>query len=40
MGSDDEATKAIEMYNGKDFNGRDIVVNEARPREDAPPQES
>lgn len=29
--SDDEAKKAIEMFNGKDFKGRDIIVNEARP---------
>jgi len=34
MGSDDEAKKAIEMLNGKDFTGRNIVVNEARPREE------
>ena len=24
---------AIEMFNGKDFNGRALTVNEARPRE-------
>lgn len=33
MGSDDEAKKAIETLNGKDFQGRKLVVNEARPRE-------
>ncbi|MGB6881936.1 MAG: RNA-binding protein [Microgenomates group bacterium] len=33
MSSDEEAKKAIEMYNGKDFEGRNLVVNEARPRE-------
>lgn len=33
MESDAEAKKAIEMFNGKDFQGRNIVVNEARPRE-------
>jgi len=33
MSSDEEAKKAIELFNGKEFNGRDIVVNEARPRE-------
>lgn len=33
MGSDKEAKKAMEMFNGKDFQGRKIVVNEARPRE-------
>lgn len=35
MGSADEAKKAIEMFNGKDFQeGRSMVVNEARPREE------
>ncbi|MFW5853297.1 MAG: RNA recognition motif domain-containing protein [Patescibacteria group bacterium] len=29
----DEANKAIEMWNDKDFGGRTLVVNEARPRE-------
>lgn len=33
MTSAEEATKAIEMFNGKDFQGRNMVVNEARPRE-------
>lgn len=33
MGSDEDAKKAIEMFNGKDFQGRNLVVNEARPRE-------
>lgn len=32
MSSEDESKKAIEMFNGKDFNGRNIIVNEARPR--------
>ena len=36
MSSDHEAKKAIEMFNGKDFGGRSIVVNEARPKEDRP----
>lgn len=31
MSSADEAKKAIEMFNEKDFEGRTIVVNEARP---------
>ena len=30
--TEEEAQKAIEMFNGKDFKGRDIVVNEARPK--------
>ena len=29
---DEEAKKAVEEFNGKDFNGRSIVVNEARPK--------
>lgn len=33
MGSEDDAKKAIEMFNGKDLQGRKLVVNEARPRE-------
>lgn len=40
MGSEEDAKKAIEAFNGKDFQGRSIVVNEARPREprDFPPR--
>lgn len=33
---DDKALELIEQYNGKEFDGRNIVVNEARPREDRP----
>ncbi|MEK7129174.1 MAG: RNA-binding protein [Patescibacteria group bacterium] len=33
MSNDNEADAAIEMYNGKDFEGRNITVNEARPLE-------
>ena len=33
MSSPDEVKKAIEMFNGKDFEGRNLVVNEARPQE-------
>lgn len=36
MSSDEEAKKAIEMFNEKDWNGRKIVVNEARPKEEKP----
>ena len=36
MSSDDEAKKAVEELNGKDLDGRAIVVNEARPREERP----
>jgi RNA recognition motif-containing protein len=36
MGSQEEATKAITMFNGKELDGRALTVNEARPREDRP----
>lgn len=36
MSSDEEAQKAIEMLNGSDVEGRNIVVSEARPQEDRP----
>jgi RNA recognition motif-containing protein len=38
MASEDEAKKAIEMWNGKDFEGRTLTVNEARPMEARPPR--
>ena len=31
MSSEEEAQKAIEMYDGKELDGRKIIVNEARP---------
>jgi len=31
MSSEEDAKKAIEMFNGKDFGGRNITVDEARP---------
>lgn len=31
MSSDEEAQKAIETWNGKDFEGRNLTVNEAKP---------
>ena len=34
MGTEEEAQKAIQMFNGYNFNGRSIIVNEARPQED------
>ncbi len=34
--SDEDATKAIDMMNGKDFGGRTLTVNEARPLEERP----
>jgi RNA recognition motif-containing protein len=33
MPNDDEAQKAIADLNGKEFQGRKVVVNESRPRE-------
>jgi len=36
MSSDEEAQKAIETWNGKDFGGRTLTVNEARPMEERP----
>ena len=34
MSSKEEGQRAIEQFNGKDLNGRNLNVNEARPRED------
>jgi len=34
MSTDEEAKSAIEGLNGKDFGGRALTVNEAKPRED------
>jgi cold-inducible RNA-binding protein len=34
MSSQDEATSAIEQFNGKEIDGRFLKVNEAKPRED------
>jgi RNA recognition motif-containing protein len=36
MSSDSEAQAAIEQWNGKDFGGRTLTVNEARPMEERP----
>jgi cold-inducible RNA-binding protein len=33
MSSQEEATSAIEQFNGKDLGGRALKVNEAKPRE-------
>jgi RNA recognition motif-containing protein len=37
MGSQEDAEKAIQMFHSKDFQGRPLTVNEARPREERPP---
>lgn len=39
MSSQEEADKAVAELNGKEFLGRPLKVNEARPREDRPPRE-
>ena len=36
MGSDDEATAAINALNGVEHDGRNLTVNEAKPKEDRP----
>ena len=36
MSSEEEAKKAIEMLNGKELDGRTIVVDEAKPMEKKP----
>ena len=38
MSTDEEAQKAVEMFNGVDMGGRNIVVNEARPLEPRAPR--
>ena len=38
MGSQEDANKAVELCNGKDFQGRELAVNEARPRAPRIPQ--
>ncbi len=38
MTNDNEAEKAIEMFNGKDMEGRSLTVNEARPLEPRAPR--
>ncbi|MDO8601162.1 MAG: RNA-binding protein [bacterium] len=39
MSTEDEAKKAIEMFNGKDIDGRNVTVNEARPMEARAPRQ-
>jgi RNA recognition motif-containing protein len=36
MATPEEGQKAIEMFNGQEFQGRTLTVNEARPREARP----
>ena len=37
MASKEEGQAAIQQFNGRDLNGRNLTVNEARPREDRRP---
>jgi cold-inducible RNA-binding protein len=39
FGSLDDANKAIEQLHNKEFQGRALTVNIARPREERPPQQ-
>ncbi len=39
MSSPEEAAKAVETLNGKDYEGREIAVSIARPREERPPRD-
>lgn len=36
MATEEEAQKAIEMWHGKELDGRTLIVNEARPMEERP----
>lgn len=38
MGTADEANKAVEMFHNKEFQGRNLTVNVARPKEERPPR--
>ena len=38
MATDEEAQKAIELFNGNEVDGRKVTVNEARPMTDRPPR--
>src|SRR3989344_9593588 len=40
MANDEDAQKAISMFNDQDFGGRKLTVNEARPMEARPPRTS
>lgn len=38
MATPEEAQAAIDLWNGKEFEGRTLTVNEARPLEERPPR--
>lgn len=39
MSTPEEANKAVEMFHNKEFQGRALTVNIARPREERPPRQ-
>lgn len=39
LSSTEEANKAVEMFHGKELQGRPLTVNIARPREERPPRQ-
>jgi len=39
MGTPEDANKAVELLHNKEFQGRSLTVNVARPKEDRPPRE-
>ncbi|PWU08090.1 MAG: RNA-binding protein, partial [Verrucomicrobia bacterium] len=40
MSNGSEGQAAIEGFHGKNLHGRNLIVNEARPREERPPHKS
>lgn len=40
MSTDDEADAAVNLWNGKDFGGRNIMVDVARPMQERAPRNS
>ncbi len=40
FGSPEEASKAVEQFHNKEFQGRSLTVNVARPREERPPRQN
>lgn len=40
METEEGAQAAIDMWNGKEFEGRKLIVNEARPMTERPPRRS
>lgn len=40
METEEQAQKAVETFNGQDYQGRNLIVNEAKPREESAPAQS